>query len=65
MRADSEKCGRLPDSDFLEPAVEVVFYSLENEHAERLVPDAIFQAEHSLGGPPRRHHHQRAVGRSA
>lgn len=34
-----------------------VFYSLANEHASQLVSDAIFQAEHSLGGSPR-HHHQ-------
>jgi DNA-binding transcriptional ArsR family regulator len=33
-----------------------VFYRLENEHAQRLVTDAIFQAEHSLGGIPRHHH---------
>lgn len=37
-----------------------VFYRLENEHASRLVSDAIFQAEHSLGGTPR-HHHQAAT----
>ncbi|GAA2112322.1 metalloregulator ArsR/SmtB family transcription factor [Microlunatus panaciterrae] len=36
-----------------------VFYRLENEHAQQLVTDAIFQAEHSLGGQPR-HHHQHA-----
>jgi DNA-binding transcriptional ArsR family regulator len=35
-----------------------VFYRLENEHAEQLVTDAIFQAEHSLGGTPRHHHEQ-------
>ena len=35
-----------------------VFYRLENEHATRLVTDAIFQAEHSLGGIPRHHHNQ-------
>ncbi|RFA06514.1 transcriptional regulator [Subtercola boreus] len=29
-----------------------VFYSLANEHASQLVSDAIFQAEHSLGGSP-------------
>ena len=34
-----------------------MFYRLENEHARQLVSDAIFQAEHSLGGSPR-HHHQ-------
>ncbi|WP_374009264.1 ArsR/SmtB family transcription factor [Leifsonia sp. LS-T14] len=33
-----------------------VFYRLENEHTSRLVTDAIFQAEHSLGGTPRHHH---------
>lgn len=33
-----------------------VFYRLENEHASQLVSDAIFQAEHSLGGIPRHHH---------
>ncbi len=35
-----------------------VFYRLENEHARQLVADAIFQAEHSLGGLPRHHHPQ-------
>lgn len=35
-----------------------VFYRLENEHARQLVSDAIFQAEHSLGGTPRHHHVQ-------
>ncbi|MGX5772576.1 ArsR/SmtB family transcription factor [Microbacterium trichothecenolyticum] len=38
-----------------------VFYRLENEHASRLVADAIFQAEHSLGGVPRHHHADQAV----
>lgn len=33
-----------------------VYYRLENEHASQLVSDAIFQAEHSLGGTPRHHH---------
>jgi len=33
-----------------------VFYRLDNEHASQLVSDAIFQAEHSLGGTPRHHH---------
>jgi len=32
-----------------------VFYRLADEHARRLVSDAIFQAEHSLGGTPRHH----------
>lgn len=36
-----------------------IFYRLENEHAQQLVADAIFQAEHSLGGTP---HHHRAPG---
>ena len=36
-----------------------VIYRLENEHASRLVADAIFQAEHSLGGTPRHHHSER------
>jgi DNA-binding transcriptional ArsR family regulator len=38
-----------------------VFYQLENEHASKLVTDAIFQAEHSLGGTPR-HHHVATIG---
>ena len=33
-----------------------VFYRLANEHVSQLVADAIFQAEHSLGGIPRHHH---------
>ncbi|HEY1155626.1 MAG TPA: metalloregulator ArsR/SmtB family transcription factor [Arthrobacter sp.] len=37
-----------------------VFYRLENEHARQLVADAIFQAEHSLGGTPRHHHSESA-----
>lgn len=115
MDADKAICGRLPDSQFVELAVEVfgmladatrvrivlalkdagelsvnhladildkqpsavsqhlaklrlarivatrqegqrVFYRLENEHTSRLVSDAIFQAEHALGGVPRHHH---------
>ncbi|WGW13669.1 metalloregulator ArsR/SmtB family transcription factor [Saxibacter everestensis] len=114
MNADSEICGRRPDSQYVELAVEVfamladatrvriilalrdeelsvnhladalgkpapavsqhlaklrlarivstrqdgtrVFYRLANEHARQLVTDAIFQAEHSLGGVPRHHH---------
>lgn len=118
MNADSAICGREPDSQYVELAVEVfamladatrvriilalrdveemsvshladivdkspaavsqhlaklrlgrivstrqdgtrVFYRLANEHARQLVADAIFQAEHSLGGTPR-HHHIRA-----
>ena len=31
------------------------FYRLANEHAGRLVTDAIQQAEHALGGRPRHH----------
>jgi DNA-binding transcriptional ArsR family regulator len=123
MDADKRICGRLPESDYVELAVEVfamladatririilalknagemsvnhladmvdkspasvsqhlaklrlarivstrqdgtrVFYRLENEHASRLVSDAIFQAEHTLGGAPRHHHeplHQAAA----
>lgn len=38
-----------------------VFYRLENEHASRLVSDAIFQAEHTLGGTPRHHHGEAAT----
>lgn len=33
-----------------------VFYRLANEHTRRLVNDAIFQAEHSVGGALRHHH---------
>ena len=32
-----------------------VFYRLANEHASQLVSDAIYQAEHALGGTPRHH----------
>jgi DNA-binding transcriptional ArsR family regulator len=32
------------------------YYRLANEHASQMVSDAIFQAEHSLGGIPRHHH---------
>ncbi|MCW3767261.1 MULTISPECIES: ArsR/SmtB family transcription factor [Paenarthrobacter] len=39
-----------------------VFYRLENEHARQLVADAIFQAEHTLGGTPRHHHGQTESG---
>ncbi|WP_255472687.1 ArsR/SmtB family transcription factor [Quadrisphaera setariae] len=115
MREDKRTCGRLPDSDYVELAVEVfsmladatrvrillalkdagelsvnhlaevvgrspasvsqhlaklrlarivttrgdgvrVFYRLANEHVPQLVTDAIFQAEHALGGTPRHHH---------
>ena len=119
MDADKQTCGREPDSQYVELAVEVfamladatrirlilalrdgelsvnhladivdkspasvsqhlaklrlarfvttrqqgtrVFYRLENEHAKQLVSDAIFQAEHSLGGTPRHHHMQSAT----
>ncbi len=37
-----------------------VFYRLENEHAQQLVADAVFQAEHSLGGSPAHHHPESA-----
>lgn len=116
MDADKQMCGRAPDSQYVELAVEVfamladatrvrlilalrdgekpvndlaetvgkssaavsqhlaklrlsrmvttrqdgtrVYYRLADEHASRLVSDAIFQAEHSLGGTPRHHHTQ-------
>lgn len=32
-----------------------VIYRLADEHARQLVTDAIFQAEHALGGTPRHH----------
>jgi DNA-binding transcriptional ArsR family regulator len=32
-----------------------VFYRLANEHAARLVSDAIFQAEHAVSNSPRHH----------
>ena len=32
-----------------------VFYRLADEHASRLVTDAVHQAEHTLGGRPRHH----------
>lgn len=32
-----------------------VMYRLENEHARQLVADAIYQAEHALGGIPAHH----------
>ncbi|YCH06484.1 ArsR/SmtB family transcription factor [Arthrobacter sp. alpha11c] len=35
-----------------------VLYRLENEHARQLVADAIFQAEHALGGEPAHHRNQ-------
>ena len=38
------------------------FYRLANEHASQMVSDAIFQAEHSLGGVPRHHHTQADAG---
>jgi DNA-binding transcriptional ArsR family regulator len=119
MDADNAICGRLPDSQYVELAVEVfgmladatrvrivlalrdqelsvnhladildktpasvsqhlaklrlarivstrqegtrVFYQLANEHARQLVSDAIFQAEHAIGGSPRHHHPQQAA----
>jgi DNA-binding transcriptional ArsR family regulator len=41
-----------------------VYYRLTDEHARRLVSDAIFQAEHSIDGPAR-HHHREADASSA
>ena len=41
-----------------------VFYRLANEHARQLVADAIFQAEHALGGVPA-HHRAEQPGPSA
>lgn len=38
-----------------------VFYRLANEHARQLVADAIFQAEHALGGTPAHHRGDRAL----
>ncbi|PRY69087.1 ArsR family transcriptional regulator [Glaciihabitans tibetensis] len=38
-----------------------VFYRLANEHASRLVSDAIFQAEHSLTSTPAHHQHDASV----
>lgn len=34
-----------------------VFYRLSNERARQLVTDAIFEAEHALGGTPASHAH--------
>jgi DNA-binding transcriptional ArsR family regulator len=115
MDADTRRCGRFPDSEYVELAVEVfalladatrvrivlalrdagelpvnalaetldrpastvsqhlakmrmarmvstrqhgqrVFYRLTDEHAVRLVTDAIFQAEHAVSSSPRHHH---------
>lgn len=39
-----------------------VFYRLADEHAARLVTDAILQAEHSLEAVPRHHHLAEAAG---
>lgn len=113
MHADKQECGRHPDSEYVELAVEIfsmladptrvrlilalrdgelpvnrlasvvgkspaavsqhlakmrlarmvtsrhegtqVFYRMANGHAQQLVSDAIFQAEHALGGVPRHH----------
>ena len=38
-----------------------VMYRLENEHARQLVADAIFQAEHALGGTPSHHRAEQAT----
>ena len=37
-----------------------VMYRLENEHARQLVVDAIYQAEHALGGVPAHHQAEQA-----
>ncbi|BDI21268.1 metalloregulator ArsR/SmtB family transcription factor [Herbiconiux sp. L3-i23] len=39
-----------------------VFYRLANEHASRLVSDAIFQAEHALTNTPAHHREHTADG---
>lgn len=39
-----------------------VYYRLANEHARQLVVDAIFQAQHSLGGTPAHHHTPTTTG---
>lgn len=120
MNEDTRDCGRFPDSEYVELAVEVfalladatrvrivlalrdveelsvnrlaeivdrpastvsqhlakmrmarmvttrqhaqrVYYKLANEHAVRLVADAIFQAEHALSRTPRHHHEMAAA----
>ncbi|NHW49324.1 MULTISPECIES: metalloregulator ArsR/SmtB family transcription factor [unclassified Paenarthrobacter] len=38
-----------------------VLYRLENEHARQLVADAIFQAEHALGGDPAHHRNEKGA----
>lgn len=38
-----------------------VMYRLENEHARQLVADAIYQAEHALGGMPAHHRTDQAI----
>ncbi|MGO2052293.1 ArsR/SmtB family transcription factor [Glutamicibacter sp. 287] len=38
-----------------------VLYRLENEHARKLVADAIYQAEHALGGVPAHHRGERGT----
>jgi len=35
-----------------------VFYKLTDEHARRLVTNAVFQAEHAIDTQPRHHHAQ-------
>lgn len=42
-----------------------VFYRLADEHASQLVADAIFQAEHTLGGTPRHHRSSNSSSRTA
>ena len=38
-----------------------IFYRLSNEHARRLVADAIFQAEHALDDIPAHHQYSRGT----
>ena len=38
-----------------------VMYRLANEHARQLVADAIYQAEHALGGMPAHHREDQAT----
>lgn len=38
-----------------------VMYRLENEHARQLVTDAIYQAQHALGGVPAHHRAEQAT----
>lgn len=40
-----------------------VFYRLANEHAQRLVHDAMLQAEHAIDADPRHHRRQQETAR--